>query len=47
MADRDWSTWTRAAAVFGFVMALGALWMIARFGLLLTQAWSGHPRLVG
>jgi hypothetical protein len=48
MADESqWSRYVRVLDIVGIVIALGALAMIGRFALLLTQAWSGHSRLVG
>ena len=45
--DSKWSSYTRVLDVVGIVLALAALGMIARFALLLMQAFQAHPRLVG
>jgi hypothetical protein len=45
--DSQWSRYVRVLDVVGILIVLAALGMIGRFVLLLTQAWSGHPRLVG
>ena len=45
--DSKWSSYTRVLDVVGVVLALAAIGMIARFALLLMQAFQGHPRLVG
>ncbi len=45
--DSKWSRYVRLMDLIGVVMALAALGMIGRFALLLTQAWGGHPRLIG
>ena len=43
----EWSRYVRVLDVVGIVLALAAIGMIGRFVLLLTQAWGGHPRLIG
>ena len=45
--DSKWSRYVRLVDLIGVVMALAALGLIGRFALLLTQAWGGHPRLIG
>ena len=45
--DSKWSRYVRLVDLIGLVMALAALGIIGRFALLLTQAWGGHPRLIG
>jgi hypothetical protein len=45
--DSKWSRYVRLMDLIGVVMALAALGIIGRFALLLTQAWGGHPRLIG
>ncbi len=45
--DSKWSRYVRLVDLIGVVMALAALGIIGRFALLLTQAWGGHPRLIG
>jgi hypothetical protein len=45
--DSKWSSYTRVLDVVGIVLAVAALVIIGRFGLLLMQAFQGHPRLIG
>jgi hypothetical protein len=45
--EARWRTLGRVANVVGVLMAIAALGIIARFAMLLTQAWQGHPRLIG
>ena len=45
--DMWWKPLERIAPLLGVLMALAALGMIGRFAMLLSQAWQGHPRLVG
>ncbi len=35
------------ANLVGILMALAALGIIGRFGMLLAEAMKGHPRLIG
>jgi hypothetical protein len=45
--DATWRSLARFANLIGVLMAIAALGVIARFAMLLTQAWQGHPRLIG
>jgi hypothetical protein len=47
MPESQWSRYVRVLDIVGIVIALASLAVIGRFALLLIQAWSGHPRLVG
>ena len=43
----EWSRYVRVLDIVGIVLAIASLAIIGRFILLLTQAWGGHPRLIG
>jgi hypothetical protein len=45
--DATWRSLGRIVNLIGVLMAIAALGMIARFAMLLAQAWQGHPRLIG
>ena len=45
--DSQLSRYVRVLDIVGILIGLAALGMIGRFALLLTQAWGGHPRLIG
>jgi hypothetical protein len=45
--DTSWMPLLRVARIIGALMALGALGLIGRFAILLTEAWHGHPTLHG
>ena len=45
--DSQLSRYVRVLDIVGILIGLAALAMIGRFALLLTQAWGGHPRLIG
>ena len=45
--DSQLSRDVRVLDIVGILIGLAALGMIGRFALLLTQAWGGHPRLIG
>jgi len=48
MADNgEYRTPLRVLGIIGVLTALAAIGMIGRFALLLSQAYQGHPRLVG
>ena len=45
--EAQWTPMLKLANIVGIIMAVAALGIIGRYALLLTQAWQGHPRLVG
>jgi len=45
--EARWTSLARLANIIGVIMAVAALGVIGRFAMLLSQAWQGHPRLIG